>query len=360
VLLIAPAEEIAQQEKISLEAKQQVKELAPLRSEFIQVNYAKAGNLAVLLSGGESDGGGTVISSRGSVNVDQRTNTLLINDTAESIETARRVVAKLDIPVRQVLIEARIVIANEDFRKQLGARFGITNDSFGTSQTGSGDVASGTLNGTTQALNNETLEMADRLNFNMPVTGTDAGSPGRFGFALAKLPTGSLIELELSALQSEGNGEIVSTPRVITANQKEAFVEQGVEIPYLEASSGGAATVTFKQAVLKLTVTPQITPDENVILDLNVKQDSVGDVFQNIPSINTRELETQVLVKNGETIVLGGIFQHETTSVTTKVPFFGDLPIVGRFFRNKNDVENKREILIFVTPKIVRDTLEFN
>jgi type IV pilus assembly protein PilQ len=358
VLLIAPAEEIAQQEKISLEAKQQVKELAPLRSEFIQVNYAKAENLAALLSGGEGDG--AVISSRGSVNVDQRTNTLLIHDTSESIETARRVVAKLDIPVRQVLIEARIVIANEDFRKQLGARFGITNDSFGTSQTGSGDVASGTLNGTTQALNNETLEMADRLNFNMPVTGTDAGSPGRFGFALAKLPTGSLIELELSALQSEGDGEIVSTPRVITANQKEAFVEQGVEIPYLEASSGGAATVTFKQAVLKLTVTPQITPDENVILDLNVKQDSVGDVFQNIPSINTRELETQVLVKNGETIVLGGIFQHETTSVTTKVPFFADLPIVGRFFRNKNDVENKREILIFVTPKIVRDTLEFN
>ena len=357
VLLIAPAEEIAQQEKISLEAKQQVKELAPLRAEFMRINYAKAEDMAAMLRG---EGEGAVISSRGSISVDERTNTLLVNDTVEAIETARKVVSRLDVPVQQVLIEARIVIANEDFDEQLGARFGVTSDSFGTGQTGSGDVASGTLNGTTQAINNEELELADRLNFNMPVAASDSGSPGRFGLALAKLPAGTLIELELSALQSEGNGEIVSTPRVITANQKEAFVEQGVEIPFLEASSSGAATISFKQAVLKLTVTPQITPDENVILDLNVKQDSVGEIFQSIPSIDTRELETQVLVSNGETIVLGGIFQHESSTTTTKVPFFGDLPLLGRFFRSNSDSESKREILIFVTPKIVRDTLEFN
>lgn len=357
VLLIAPAEEIAQQEKVALEAKQQVKELAPIRSEFIQVNYAKASELATLLSGSE---GGSILSERGSVIVDERTNTLLVNDTSATIETIRQMVTRLDIPVQQVLIESRIVIANEDFNKQLGARFGFSNDSFGTGQTGSGDVASGTLNGTTQQINNETLELNDRLNFNMPVAATGASSPGRFGLAIAKLPNDSLIELELSALQSEGDGEIVSTPRVITANQREAYIEQGVEIPYLEASSSGAATISFKKAVLGLTVTPQVTPDENVILDLNVKQDSVGDIFQNIPSINTREVNTQILVKNGETVVLGGVFQHETNNTITKVPFFGDLPLIGRFFRNKSDSENKRELLIFVTPKIVRDTLEFN
>lgn len=360
VLLIAPAEEIAQQEKVSLEAKKQVKELAPLRSEFMQMNYAKAIDIASLLKS-ESGEGGAILSVRGSVSVDERTNTLLINDTAEVIDTVRRVVDELDVAVEQVLIEARIVIANEDFRKQLGARFGVNGNGFGTGGiTGTGQVASGTLNGTTQVINGQTLELSDRLNFNMPVARTATTNPGQFGLALAKLPGGTLLELELSALQSSGDGEIVSTPRIITANQQEAFVEQGVEIPYLEASSSGAATVTFKQAVLKLTVTPQITPDENVIMDLNVKQDSVGDIFQDIPSINTRELETKVLVKNGETIVLGGIFQHETNNVISKVPFFGDLPLLGRFFRNTNEVENKREILIFVTPKIVRDTLEFN
>ena len=357
VLLIAPTEEIAQQEKVTLEAKQQVKELAPIRSEFIQVNYAKASELANLVSGEGSSG---ILSERGSISVDERTNTLLVNDTSATIETVRRLVARLDIPVQQVLIESRIVIANEDFNKELGARFGFSRDAFGTAQTGSGEITSGTLVGTNQQLTDATFQLADRLNFNMPVTSTDTASPGRFGLAIAKLPNDTLIELELSALQSEGNGEIVSTPRVITANQKEAYIEQGVEIPYLEASAGGAATVSFKKAVLSLTVTPQVTPDENVILDLNVKQDSVGDIFQNIPSINTREILTQVLVKNGETIVLGGIFQHETNNTVAKVPFFGDLPLIGRFFRNKSDRENKREILIFVTPKIVRDTLEFN
>lgn len=357
VLLVAPTEEIAQQEKVSLEAKQQIKELSPIRSEFIQVNYAKAEEMAELLGGGDK---GSIISERGSVSVDERTNTVLISDTATVIENARRIISRLDIPVQQVLVESRIVIANDDFRKQLGARFGITNDSFGTGTVGTGQATAGTLEATTQALNNDEIGGNERLNFNMPVAATGAASPGRFGLALAKLPTGSLIELELSALQSAGDGEIVSTPRVITANQKEAYIEQGVEIPYLEASSGGAATVSFKKAVLSLAVTPQITPDENVILDLTVKQDSVGDVFQNIPSINTREVNTQVLVNNGETIVLGGVFQHETNYTTTKVPFFGDLPLIGRFFRNKSDTENKRELLIFVTPKIVRDTLEFN
>ena len=352
VLLIAPAEEIAQQEKISLEAKQQVKELAPLRSQFVQINYAKAEELAQLISDGE----GSIISSRGGVTVDARTNTLIINETADVLDTVQRVIDRLDVPVQQVLVEARIVIANEDYDKQLGARFGVTNDA--TLRSGS-EVTSGSVDGITQAVNRDDLEAEDRLNFNLPVTSAGAG---QIGLALAKLPSGSLIELELSALQAEGDGEIISTPRVITSNQKEAVIEQGVEIPFEESSSSGQTTITFKKAVLSLKVTPQITPDESIILDLEVKQDSVGELFglDNIPSIDTREVATQVLVENGETIVLGGIFQHETNDATSKVPFFGDLPLIGRFFRNTRNTENKREILIFVTPKIVRDTLEFN
>lgn len=360
VLLIAPTEEIAQQEKLSLEAKQQVTELAPLQSEFFQVNFAKATTIAELLTGGESGGGNnTIISERGSVSVDERTNTLMVHETAATLEKVRQVVTKLDIPVKQVLIESRIVIATDEFDKQLGARFGITKDGFGTSTTGTNSVTSGGLFNNQDLLGNEPLSTlsTDRLNFNLPVNNTGAGS---FALSLAKLPGDTLLELELSALQAEGEGEVISTPRVITANQKEAFIEQGVEIPYLEASSSGAATVTFKKAVLSLTVTPQITPDERIILDLIVKKDSVGEVFAGIPSIDTREVETQVLVQNGETIVLGGIFEHETSDTVVKVPFFGDLPLLGRFFRSTEKNDEKREILIFVTPKVIRDTLEFN
>lgn len=355
VLLIAPAEDIAQQEKIALEARKQAKELAPIRSEFVRVNYAKAAEIATILSNESA----SILTSRGGVTIDPRTNTLLITDTGEAIEDALRVIKRLDVPVTQVLIEARIVIANEDFDHQLGAKFGVNSTSTGALTDGvtQGDVTGGSLNATTQNINGQTLDGNDRLNFNMPVPRAGAG---RLGLALARLPSGSLVELELSALQAEGNGEIVSTPRVITANQKEAYIEQGVEIAYQEASASGATAVAFKQAVLKLTVTPQVTPDNNVILDLNVKQDSVGDIYLNIPSINTREIETQVLVNNGETIVLGGIFQYEKANVVSKVPFFGDLPLLGRLFRNTTKSENKRELLIFVTPKIIKDSMQFN
>ncbi|MGM0563023.1 MAG: type IV pilus secretin PilQ [Pseudomonadota bacterium] len=351
VLLIAPTEEIAQQEKLSLEAKQQVKELAPVQSEFFQINYAKAADIMALVAG---DGGNTILSERGTASVDQRTNTLMVNDTSEVLEEVRSLIQRLDVAVKQVLIESRIVIATDEFDKQLGARFGVAQRN-----PQDGDLlTSGSLNGTTQAINGETIEMNDRLNFNLPVTGGSLGGAGQLALALAN--DDSILELELSALQAEGKGEIISTPRVITANQKEAFIEQGVEIPYLEASSSGAATVTFKKAVLSLTVTPQITPDERIILDLSVKQDSVGEIFGGIPSIDTRELETQVLVDNGETVVLGGIFEHETLDSVTKVPFFGDLPGIGRFFRQTVSQDQKREILVFVTPKIVRESMEFN
>jgi type IV pilus assembly protein PilQ len=350
VLLIAPTEEIATREKLELEAMQQVQELAPLRSEYIQINYAKASDLAALLSGG---GGGSLLSGRGRVSIDQRTNTLLVQETAENLEEIRALVARLDIPVRQVLIESRIVIANDDFNKDLGVRFGVTRDTLSTDPNLEGTVGTGNLSAVTDILNGDPIELNDRMNVNLPV----AGSFGNFALALAKLPLGTLLELELSALQAEGRGEIISSPRVITANQKEAFIEQGVEIPYQEASSSGATSVSFKKAVLSLTVTPQITPDDRIIMDLTVNNDTVGEVFAGIPSIDTREINTQVLVNNGETVVLGGIFEHSMINQVDKVPFFGDLPGIGRLFRRTITEDDKSELLIFVTPKIIKESL---
>lgn len=354
VLLIAPTEEIAAQEKLALEARKQVKELAPLRTEYIQVNYAKAKDIKRILTEGGSKG--SLVSQRGSLKVDDRTNVIILNDTSENIEQIKALLSRLDKPVRQVLIEARIVIANEDFSKDLGARFGFTGDSFGIGSTGTGQVTSGNLSATTDAINNDTIPLNDRLNFNLPAP-TGSGS---LGLALAKLPGDSFLELELSALQSSGDGEIVSTPRVITSNQKEATIEQGVEVGYQEESASGGTTIAFKDAVLKLTVTPQITPDEKVILDLTVQQDDVGELVAGIPTIDKRQVKTEVLIDDGSTVVLGGIFQHTTRDSTRKVPFFGDLPGIGRFFRNTNKINNKSEVLIFVTPKIMRDNIEFN
>jgi type IV pilus assembly protein PilQ len=352
VLLVAPAEEIAAREKLELESQQQVSELAPLRSEFVQVNYARAADIAALLKLPEN----SLLSERGNVSVDTRTNTLLVQDTAAKLDEIRRLVERLDIPVRQVLIESRIVIASDNFSKELGVRFGASNLDDGGSTVG---AISGTLNGTTQLLNGDELEFNDRLNVNMPV----ADPAGSIGLALAKLPFGYLLELELSAAQAESRAEIVSTPKVITSNQNAARIEQGVEIPYQEASSSGATSVSFKKAVLSLEVTPQITPDDRIIMDLAVSNDSVGQLVPAgaggglIPSIDTREVETQVLVDNGQTVVLGGIYEQSLQKSTKRVPFFSDLPLLGRLFRTDLNSTDKAELLIFVTPKIVNENL---
>jgi len=293
------------------------------------------------------------LSKRGSVNVDERTNSLLLRDTADQLVQIRKLVDKLDIPIRQVLIESRIVIASNDFSKELGVRFGTSGKSTGEGNTNA--YTSGTLNGTTQLVNGETLEQADRLNVNLPV----ANAAGTFALALAKLPLGGILELELSAMQEEGQGEIVSSPRVITSNQMTASIQQGTEIPYQEASSSGATSVSFKEAVLKLDVTPQITPDDRIIMDLEVNKDEVGQVFLGVPSIDTRSVKTQVLVDNGETVVLGGIYEQRKTKSSRRVPFFGDLPVVGFLFKTNSNEDTKRELLIFVTPKIIKDSLKF-
>jgi len=349
VMLVAPAEEIAAREKVELEAQKQVSELAPLKSEFMQINYAKASEFASLLKAKEN----SLMTSRGNVSVDERTNTLLVQDTVEKLSEIRKVITKLDIPVRQVLIESRIVIADDDFSKDLGVKFGLSRDDFDGSTTGTGTAVSGSLTAAGDLIDNETLVDPQRLNVNLPV----ANASGSIGLMATKLPFGWLVDLELTALQTENRGEIVSAPRVITSNQKAALIEAGVEIPYAEASSSGASTISFKKAVLALNVTPQITPDDRISMELDVTKDSQGANTPAGPAINTQQITTNVLVDNGQTIVLGGIYEQTTINTTNRVPFFGDLPVVGVLFRRTEHQDDKSELLVFVTPKILKDTV---
>jgi type IV pilus assembly protein PilQ len=362
VIMVAPAEEIAARETADLEAQLAIAELEPVYSEFLQVNYAKAADLADLIGG---SGAGNMLSERGSIAVDDRTNTLLIQDTADRLQDIRRMVRTLDIPIKQVLIESRIVIVNDDFSRDIGIRFGVTGDDISSDNivvaTGSGQGANNYLSSIVDAINNNDPTLAeypalnDRYNVNVPV----ASPAGRF--ALAILGQDYLVDLELTAVEAEGRGEIVSTPRVITANQKEASIKQGVEIPYQQSASSGATTIQFKEAVLELTVTPQITPDNNIIMDLRVSKDNVGEIISTgglggtVPSIDTRSVETQVLVKDGQTVVLGGIYETERRETINKVPFLGDIPIVGAAFRSKQRNNDKAELLIFVTPRILEE-----
>ena len=350
VILVAPAAEIAAQEKLELEANKQIEKLAPLRTELIQINFAKASSIAGLLKGK-----GGLVSERADIVVDTRTNTLIISDTADRLNEVRKLINTLDIPVRQVLIESRIVIADDDFAKDLGVRFGVTSQDLQVNNTTDQAFSTGSIGGTDLMLLGGGItgpSPAQRFNVNMPVFDSNAG---RIAFSL--LGANTLLDLELSALQTENRGEVLSNPRVITSNQNEATIQQGTEIPYREASSSGAATVSFKEAVLQLKVTPQITPDDRIILDLQVNKDSVGLLFGGIPSIDTKEIQTQVLMNNGETVVLGGIYEQNTRNDTERVPFFGDLPIIGALFRSTHERSEKSELLIFVTPKILKQEL---
>lgn len=355
VILVAPSEEVAAREKLELEAKKQLEKLEPLISELIQVNYAKASEIAKMLS----DKAASVMSERGSTTVDNRTNTILVVDTSDKLDAVRKLVSKLDVPVRQVLIESRIVIADNSFAKDMGVRFGVS----GIGNKDTLTTTAGTLEGTdsviqqgvvsgTPLVNASPPALNRRLNVNLPAS---TGNPARI--ALAILGSNSLLDLELSALQTDGRGEVISNPRVVTANQQEALIQQGTQIPYQEASSSGATSVSFKEAVLGLKVRPQITPDDRIFLDLAVNKDSVGAVFNGIPSINTKEVKTQVLVNNGDTVVLGGVYEQESSTGVSRVPFFGDLPLIGALFRSTSTKDNKSELLIFVTPKILKEGL---
>ncbi len=341
ILMVAPSDELSAREARDLQAKQQVAELAPLYTEYVQVNYAEASDFAELIKN-ESN---SILSIRGSVSVDERTNTLLIRDTAKSIEDIRRMVNVLDIPVRQVIIEARMVTVKDSINEELGIRWGVTD-------TDSEFATSGTLEGADTAGSGIVPDLSDRLNVNLPV----ANPAASLAFQVARLADGTILDLELSAMEKENKGEIIASPRITTANQKQAYIEQGVEIPYQEASSSGATTTQFKKAVLSLTVTPHITPDDRIILDLIVTQDTVSTVQNgSAPGIDTQRIGTQVLVNNGETIVLGGIYQQAIISTVSKVPVLGDIPYFGWLFRNSNNFNEKKELLIFVTPRIVTE-----
>jgi type IV pilus assembly protein PilQ len=364
VILVAPQAELAANEKALLAAQKDIQELAPLRTEFLTVNYAKASEIARIV---KSAGGGSLLSTRGNVTVDERTNTLLVQDTADNLTAVRTMVATLDIPVRQVLIEARIVIVADDFSRELGVRAGFTRVSDDVSDL---FAVSGSSQATDTIIGSALDNLAssgqpypvqipfgnfDRYNVNMPV----ASPAGRIALSILDFDD-FLIDLELSAAQTEGRGEIKSTPRVITANQREAVIEQGVEIPYQESASSGATTTQFKKAVLSLKVTPQITPDDRVILDLTVTKDSVGQLVPSatggfVPSIDTRNITTQVLVRDGQTVVLGGIMETERRDGERKVPGLGDVPLIGNLFKSKSRINNRDELLIFVTPKILRE-----
>lgn len=350
ILMVAPSDELAAREAQTLQAKQQVEELAPLYSEYVQINYAKAAEFADLIKNEDT----SILSARGSVSVDERTNTLLIRDTAASIEDIKRMVTILDVAVRQVVIEARMVTVSDDLNEELGIRWGVTN-------TDGEFATSGTIEGASSANGSRTdagdgigvvPSVSDGLNVNLPVS----SAAGTIAFQVARLANGTILDLELSALEQESKGEVIASPRITTANQKEAYIEQGVEIPYQEAASSGATATQFKKAVLSLTVTPHITPDDKIILDLIVTQDTVSEVTSGTaPAIDTQRIGTQVLVNNGETIVLGGIYQQAIISTISKIPVLGDIPYVGWLFRNSVETNEKKELLIFVTPRIVTE-----
>jgi len=368
VIIVGPTQELAAQEKAELAARQEIQDLAPLRTEFLQINYAKADDIAALLQAQGSSGDRSLLSGRGQITVDPRSNTLLIQDTADSINNIRQMLAVLDIPPKQVLIEARIVVVSEDFSRDLGIRSGFTgtesngaNGLFATTGTAAGAdtilgsaldnaaAGGGPLSGPLTAPTG-----TGRYNVNLPVAGP-AGS-----LALMVLGSDYIVDLELSAAQREGKGEVISSPKILAANQQEATISQGTEIPYQEAASSGAATIAFKKAVLELKVTPLITPDNRLQLEINVKKERVGTVIVttggvNVPSIDTSEISTTVFMGDGQTVVLGGILETEHRDSVTKVPGLGDIPLLGALFRTTGKVNNKDELLIFVTPKILRE-----
>lgn len=356
VLMIAPASEIAERERQEIEANKQLAELAPLQSEFIRIRYAKAGNVVTLFDAG-SEQGGSLVSDRGSVVVDDRTNAIIVTDTAAKLDEIRRLIANVDVPIRQVMIEARIVIASSNVDEQLGIRWGG-----GYLETDADSVLSVARDtDSVMAINNALIAGDAAVMPTAPFV--DLGiAGGTSGFAVGFTSNDLFLSAELAALEAAGEGEVVSQPKVITGDKQKASIKSGTEIPYQEGAASGATTTQFKEAVLKLDVTPNITPDDRILLDLVVNQDSVGELVPSgnggvVPSIDTTELTTQVLVGNGETVVLGGVFKNEETTSVQKVPLLGDVPGLGALFRNSVNTNKKVETLIFITPRILSEVL---
>ncbi len=360
VVWIAPRDELATREKLALESQQQIADLEPTRTESFQLNYQKADAFQKMLA----DEKQRILSKRGSAVIDARTNTIFVQDTPTRLEEVRKLLRKIDVPVRQVMIESRIVEASDTFSRNLGARLGYHDqtaqgDSIGSANSPVRGLIGGSLNDT--GFHTGQIATAppftDSLSVNLPGAGIAGAPAGAFSFLLFNQNRTRFLNLELTALQADGKGKIISSPRVITADQVEATIEQGTEIPYQQATSSGATSISFKKATLSLKVKPQITPDDNVIMNLNVHKDSVGTTTTAGPSIDTKQITTEVLVENGGTVVIGGIYTQDERSSTTKVPVLGDLPYVGFLFKQNQRVDDRRELLIFVSPKIIKDSL---
>lgn len=352
VIMIAPTTELAAEEKARLTAKEDLKALEPMQTVYMRLNYAKASDVETLIKSENS----SLLSSRGNASVDNRTNTLILQDIPSSINNIEELIKKLDVPVQQVMIEARIVNVDTSFERDLGIRWGITKP----------EHVSGTLNGANQMLQNyqtgsvanpvSAVPVGDRLNVDLGASIDSVAQAPSIGVALAKLGGGYMLDLELSAIEAEGGGQLISSPKLVTANQHEALIESGTEIPYQQQTSSGATAVEFKKAVLSLKVTPQITPDGKIIMDIKVNQDRVDPNLEvdNVPAIATQEVQTNVLVNNGETVVLGGIYKEEKRNNVKRVPFLGSIPFLGAFFRNTYKLSTQTELLIFIRPKIIQ------
>jgi type IV pilus assembly protein PilQ len=345
VLLVAPRDEIATKEKLELESRSQIQDLEPLRSEAFIVNYQKADEVRRLLVDGQQ----RLLSKRGTVAVDPRTNQLFVQDTVSRLEEVRRLLQRIDIPVPQVLIEARIVEADDRFSRSLGVKFGygrVTNE-----------AAVGGQNQNVILPGTPPVRVIDSNYVNLPAVGLNGFNPGSFALTLFNSSLTRLVNLELTALESDGLGKVISSPRVVTADKVKATIEQGTEIPYQQATSSGATSVAFRKAVLKLEVTPQITPEGAIFMDVKVNKDTRGQETTAGPAIDTKNVQTQVLVENGGTVVLGGIYEQSTRTSVTKVPFLGDLPVVGYLFKTTNKINDRTELLIFITPRIVSERI---
>ena len=369
VILIAPKDELNAKEKIELEAKQQIAALEPVRTQSFQLNYAKAADIANGLTGQTTAGGGSgtasrILSPRGSVVFETRTNQLFVSDIPSKLEEVQALIAKIDIAVRQVLIESRIVIADDSFGRSLGVRLGaadLRGTRGGLPGYGIGGDTRVTVGGNLNAVAGQTLQSSggatatDTQFLNLPATGENGFNPATFALSLFGASANRFLNLEISALEADGKGKVVSSPRVVTADQQKALIEQGEELPYQVATSSGATSLQFRKANLKLEVTPQVTPEGNVILDVDVTKDSVGRATAAGFAINTKHVKTQVLVENGGTVVIGGIFEQNDREDITKVPFLGDVPYLGNLFKTRTTSSSKTELLIFLTPKIVTD-----
>jgi type IV pilus assembly protein PilQ len=360
VIWIAPRDELATREKLALEAANQISDLEQTRTESFQMNYQKAADVQKLLS----DPTQRILSKRGSAVVDARTNTLFVQDTPSRLEDVRRLIAKIDIAVRQVMIEARIVEASDTFSRNLGVRLGL-HDRTSTGHRILGQNSPRSIVGPSTAdigfhtgqIADNPLYPSDLSNVNLPAVGLNNFQPGQLAVSLFNSGATRFLNLELTALEADGKGKIIASPRVLTADQVEAVIEQGVEIPYQTATSSGATALSFRKAVLSLKVKPQITPEGNVIMTLDVNKDNIGQLVPGGVAINTKHVKTEVLVENGGTVVLGGIYEQNDRTDVTQVPLLGDIPVIGWLFKNRASTTGKSELLVFITPRVVNERL---